>query len=155
MESKLRRGLAVVASSLALATIPLVAASPASADETEPGDVITDTSSGGWCHYSNRAWGGTFYCNSNVKIKLPNGHWQAFVIGTNHGAYTQWSSSSGLSGWKHLDNGYCTSPGNHSMDVWDVHGWAFNVTCIGMDGRRYYDHRYANGSWSGWSTRRI
>jgi hypothetical protein len=29
------------------------------------------------------------------------------------------------------------------------------VTCIGTDGHRYYDHRYENGNWSGWSTSRI
>ncbi|MGW9206022.1 hypothetical protein ACWGR4_03390 [Embleya sp. NPDC055664] len=153
MALQLRKIGGIVASGLALSAISLVGASPASADASDPGDVGT-SSSDAWCHYA-APWGGSFYCNSDVKIKLPNGHWQAFVIGTNHGTYTQWSSDSGLSGWKHLDNGYSTSPGNSSMDVWDVNGWAFNVTCIGMNGKRYYDHRYTNGNWSGWSTTRI
>ncbi|WP_404870098.1 hypothetical protein ACI1MP_31635 [Kitasatospora griseola] len=149
----LRKWAGAAAATIGLSLSLLGAAGPASAAEADPGDVVAETSTGGWCHYAS-PWGGTFYCDSNVKIKLPNGYWQAFVIGTDHGVYTQWSSSSGLSGWKLLNNGSCKDPGNHSVDVWDVNGWQFNVTCIGMNGTRYYDHRNSNGSWSGWTTTR-
>ncbi|MET7378790.1 hypothetical protein ABZT08_08150 [Streptomyces sp. NPDC005526] len=154
MSSSLLRRSALLAGGLAVAVTPLLASSQVSAAPAAGGPTGKSVSASGWCHYA-KPWGGTFYCKSDVKIKLPNGYWQAFVIGTNKGAYTQWSSRSGLSGWKHLDNGYCTKPGHHSMDVWDTRGWSFNVTCIGLNGKRYYDHRYANGHWSGWITKRI
>lgn len=153
MSSSLLRRSTLIAGGLAVAVAPLLASSPVSAAPAS-GPTGKTASASGWCHYAP-PWGGTFYCNSNVKIKLPNGYWQAFVIGTNKGAYTKWSSRSGLSSWKHLDNGYCTKPGHHSMDVWDTNGWSFNVTCVGLNGKRYYDHRYSNGHWSGWTTRRI
>ncbi|QEU90883.1 hypothetical protein [Streptomyces kanamyceticus] len=118
---------------------------------SDPG---TTYQSGGWCHYSN--WGGNFYCNSQLKHKLPNGQWQVFVIGTNRQAYSKWGSGSGTSAWTSL-GGQCTQPGNHSIDMAWVNGWNFAITCKGTNGKTYYDERFnggntggAPGHWSGW-----
>jgi hypothetical protein len=46
-------------------------------------------------------------------------------------------------------------PDDRELDVWDVNGWKFNVTRIGLNGKRHYDHRYSSGKWSGWTTKRI
>ncbi|QCX76437.1 hypothetical protein C9F11_13805 [Streptomyces sp. YIM 121038] len=118
---------------------------------SDPG---TTYQSGGWCHYSN--WGGSFYCDSQLKHKLPNGQWQVFVIGTNKQAYTKWGSGTGTSGWTSL-GGQCTQPGNHSIDMAWANGWNFAITCKGTDGRAWYKERFnggntggAPGHWSNW-----
>lgn len=106
--------------------------------------------SGKWCTYSK--WGGTFYCKSDLKYKLPNKHFQVFVIGTNKQAYSRWSSpSGGVSKWTSL-GGTCTKPGSGSIGMAWVgkNKWNFAITCIGSNNKRYYNERSATGKWSGW-----
>ncbi|MCP9958618.1 hypothetical protein [Streptomyces sudanensis] len=105
---------------------------------------------GKWCTYSK--WGGTFYCKSQLKHKLPNGHFQVFVIGTNKQAYSRWSSpKGGVSKWTSL-GGTCIKPGQGSIGMAWVgkNKWNFAITCIGSNNKRYYKEREANGKWSGW-----
>lgn len=103
--------------------------------------------SGKWCTYTK--WGGTFYCKSQLKHKLPNGHWQVFVIGTNKQAYSRWSSSSGVSRWASL-GGQCIKPGQASIGMAWANKWNFAITCVGTNNKRYYNERATSGKWSGW-----
>ncbi|WP_369207980.1 hypothetical protein [Streptomyces sp. PU-14G] len=125
------------------------AAQPSGAAGTaRAGAPATESASlAGWCRYSN--WGGKFYCGSDMRYKLPNGHWQVFVIGTDRAAWTRWQSGSGLSKWTSL-GGKCYKPGHGSIDMAWSNGWNFAITCIGGDGKRWYKQRYSSGKWSGW-----
>lgn len=107
-------------------------------------------------------WGGTFYCNSEALVLMPNNYFEVFVIGTNHTVYTQWSSSSGLSGWNDSLGGQCLDPHQNGANytgedvgLWwtnPSNGWNWTIDCIGTDGGRWFDQRTgsAAGAWSGW-----
>ncbi|MEV0241513.1 hypothetical protein AB0I06_16495 [Streptomyces sp. NPDC050674] len=148
---KLRKTLAMAAGTLMLAGGAVTAAqTSAVADGTDPGDELVEVGSNGYCTYSK--WGGRFLCGSQTAHRLPNGHTQVFVIGTNNVPYTKWSSGSGVSGWKSM-GGKCIK-GNKSMGVEWANGWNFAVTCIGGDRNRWYNERYTSGHWSGWDRTR-
>ncbi|MGW2866155.1 hypothetical protein [Streptomyces sp. NPDC001205] len=107
----------------------------------------TYQASDGWCHYRN--WGGSFYCDSQYDYILPNGYHQVFVIGTDKEVFSRWESPSGVSTWANL-HGQCISPGQHSVDMWEQHGWTFTIACVGNDGQGWLNTRYSDGSWSDW-----
>ncbi|MFD9859107.1 hypothetical protein [Streptomyces alboflavus] len=146
---KIRKTVALAAGTLMLAGGTVVGAqTSAFAEEDVPGDELVEVGSNGTCTYSN--WGGRFLCKSNVKLKLPNGTWQAFVIGTDNRPYTKWK---GNMSWKNM-GGKCYKPGQRSIDVEWTNGWNFAITCIGGDGNRWYNERYTSGRWSGWDRSR-
>ncbi|MCL8015906.1 hypothetical protein [Streptomyces sp. AS02] len=157
MTSKLQTGIITLVSSAVLAGGGAALAGPAAQAMERSGDRaaaavpdpgVTKPVGGGKCTYTK--WGGTFLCKSQVRHKLPNGHWQVFVIGTNKQAYSRWSSpGGGVSRWTSL-GGQCIKPGQRSIDMAWANGWNFAITCIGTNDKRYYKERYASGSWSSW-----
>lgn len=165
MTSKLQTGIITLVSSAVLAGGGAALAGPAAQAMERSGDRVaavpdpgvTKSVGGGKCTYTK--WGGTFLCKSQVRHKLPNGHWQVFVIGTNKKAYSRWSSpGGGVSKWTNL-KGQCIKPGQRSIDMaWvGTNKWNFAITCIGTNNKRYYNERFtggntggANGHWSGW-----
>ncbi|MCM6773471.1 hypothetical protein NDR87_08295 [Nocardia sp. CDC159] len=120
-----------------------------SAPPRHPGTAYRGTD--GWCHY-NAPWTGNFYCKSDYIHGLPNGYYQAFVIGTNKKVYTKWSSGGGLSNWADM-GGQCIRPGEDSVDLaWrnPRDHWNFAIQCKGTDNRVWHNQRRSNGSWTGW-----
>ncbi|MEU5954545.1 hypothetical protein [Streptomyces sp. NPDC047525] len=157
MARKTRHIIASSVSALALAGGAAVASSgPVQAEEVPPPQTgeLAEVGSNGDCIFP-APWGGRFLCKSSVWYKLPNGHNQVFVIGTNHRVYSKWSSpGGGMSAWTELPkkNGFCYYPGSHSIDVAWANKWNFAVTCLAKNKSRWYNERNANGTWSGWRT---
>jgi hypothetical protein len=110
--------------------------------------------SSGFCTLGG-GWGGTIFCNTAVIYVMPSGYEEAFAIGTNHAAYTRWTSSSGMNSWESM-GGTCepTSYGNTSIGIPDYSGWDWVIQCIGTNGSPYFRTRTgtSSGSWTGWQT---
>ena len=153
MPSKLFRRVAAAGAAIILAFSQLAIAS--AAPYFPPGAMYYIDEKNGWCGYDR--WGGIFRCQyDHAYVVLPNGKYQVFVIGQGGKTYTKWETATGVSEWLWLDYGKCVWDDEYKMmEVLDHKGWALNATCIGTDHRRYYDHRYENGHWSGWTTHRI
>jgi hypothetical protein len=114
--------------------------------------------SNGWC--SIDGFGGNIFCNTSIGYEMPNGYEEVFGIGTDHAAWTRWTSSSGLSSWVSL-NGICevSSFGGTSIGIpaWNSQNeWNWTIQCIGSDGNYWYRSRVqtsgGSGYWTGWAT---
>ncbi|MFF9899225.1 hypothetical protein [Streptomyces longispororuber] len=89
-----------------------------------------------------------FVCDYDEEwVKFDNGTFQAFVIGKDGQAYTNWTRSDGSwAGWQNFGGWH-----DGGIEVVDHSGGYVKVRTTGTDGQPYYKERTAaTGAWSEW-----
>ncbi|MFJ7130969.1 hypothetical protein [Streptomyces sp. NPDC098101] len=93
--------------------------------------------------------GQKYFCEYGVTTtKFPDGTKQEFVVGADHGVWTNWTRTDGSwNGWTSM-GGWVKS--RVEIDYFQDSPLNFSIAAIGSDGNYWFRIRHSDGSWTGW-----
>ncbi|MFH9422860.1 hypothetical protein [Streptomyces sp. NPDC017529] len=128
----------------ALAATTVLLAGAALAGVASPAQAAAPAASG-YCHVSGL--GGDYICEyGEAWATFPDGSKQVFIIGSDFAVWTRWGSGNSWSNWQSLGGG-----ARSGVRVDGNGTWTPTIGVVGNDGDRWYRHRLASGTWTGWS----
>ncbi|MGW4726123.1 hypothetical protein [Streptomyces sp. S1] len=93
--------------------------------------------------------GQKYFCEYGVTTtKFPDGTKQEFVVGTDHGVWTNWTRTDGSwNGWLSM-GGWVKS--RVEIGYFQDSPLNFSIAAIGSDGNYWFRIRRSDGSWTDW-----